>query len=321
MFEFVWLWAWALLPLAWLVYRFSKPIVQPAAIQLPKLPSGVGQKQPRSIVRKVLMALVWICLVCAAARPVWYGNPIEIKPEHRDMLLAVDLSGSMSIPDMVTKNGQNIDRLTAVKHVLSDFIEKRKGDRLGLVLFADHAYLQTPLTFDRNTVEQQLDRTVLGLIGQSTAIGEGLGIATKTFINSKAPQRVIILLSDGANTSGVIDPLEAAKLAKESGVKIYTVGVGADQMVQKGFFGDRLVNPSQDLDEKTLTEIAKMTGGEYFRARNPQQLEKIYDIINKLQPINNAQQTWRPRDELFRYPLAIALLLSVVIAVMRRRHG
>ncbi len=203
---------------------------------------------------------------------------------------------------------------------LSDFIEKRKGDRLGLVLFTDHAYLQT-LTFDRNTVEQRLDRTVLGLIGQSTAIGEGLGIATKTFINSKAPQRVIILLSDGANTSGVIDPLEAAKLAKESGVKIYTVGVGADQMVQKGFFGDRLVNPSQDLDEKTLTEIAKMTGGEYFRARNPQQLEKIYDIINKLQPINNAQQTWRPRDELFRYPLAIALLLSVVIAVMRKRHG
>ncbi|MCD9529709.1 vWA domain-containing protein [Photobacterium carnosum] len=321
MFEFVWLWAWALLPLAWLVYRLSKPVAQPAAIHLPQLPQGVGQKQPSSIIRKVLMSLVWVSLVCAIARPVWYGDPIEIKPEHRDMLLAVDLSGSMAIPDMVTKDGKSINRLAAVKHVLSDFIAKRKGDRLGLVIFADHGYLQTPLTFDRKTVEQQLNRTVLDLIGQSTAIGEGLGVATKTFIDSKAPQRVIILLSDGGNTSGVIGPIEAAKLAQESHVKIYTVGVGADKMIQKGFFGDRVVNPSSDLDEKTLSKIAAMTGGEYFRARNPQQLEKIYDVINKLQPVNNAQQTWRPRDELFRYPLALALLLSVIIAFMRKRHG
>ncbi|MEF1220795.1 VWA domain-containing protein, partial [Photobacterium damselae] len=177
-------------------------------------------------------------------------------------------------------------------HVLSNFIEKRKGDRLGLVLFGDHAYLQTPLTFDRHTVEQQLDRTVLGLVGQSTAIGEGLGIATKTFIKSKAPQRVIILLSDGANTAGVIDPLEAAKLAKESGVTIYTVGIGADEMLQRSIFGVQKVNPSQDLDEKTLTKIAQMTGGKYFRARNPQELDKIYQIINQLEPVNNAQQTW-----------------------------
>ena len=149
MFEFVWLWAWALLPLAWVVYRFSKPIAQPAAIHLPQLPQGMSQKQPSSIIRKVLMTIIWISLVCAVARPVWYGDPIEIKPEHRDMLLAVDLSGSMAIPDMVTKDGQSIDRLTAVKHVLSDFIAKRKGDRLGLVVFADHGYLQTPLTFDQ----------------------------------------------------------------------------------------------------------------------------------------------------------------------------
>ncbi len=206
---------WALLPLAWLVYRFSKPVAQPAAIHLPQLPQGVGKQQPSSIIRKVLMTLVWVSLVCAVARPVWYGDPIEIKPEHRDMLLAVDLSGSMAIPDMVTKDGQSIDRLTAVKHVLSDFIAKRKGDRLGLVVFADHGYLQTPLTFDRKTVEQQLNRTVLGLIGQSTAIGEGLGVATKTFIDSKAPQRVIILLSDGGNTSGVIGLLKRQNWPKK----------------------------------------------------------------------------------------------------------
>ncbi|PSW00668.1 vWA domain-containing protein [Photobacterium lipolyticum] len=321
MFEFIWVWAWALLPLAWLVYRFSNPVIKPAAIKLPKLPEGIGQQQPKTIWRKVMMVISWICLVAALARPVWYGDPIEIQPDHRDMLLAVDLSGSMSIQDMVTTDGESIDRLTAVKEVLSDFIENRKGDRLGLVLFADHAYLQTPLTFDRNTVQQQLGRTVLGLIGQSTAIGEGLGIATKTFIDSEAPQRVIILLSDGANTAGVIEPLEAAKLAAKSGVTIYTVGVGAEEMLQRSFFSPRKVNPSQDLDERALTKIADMTGGQYFRARNPQELKNIYQLIDQMEPINTAQQTWRPRDELFRFPLIVVLILSVVIAMMRRRHG
>jgi len=321
MFEFIWVWAWALLPLPWLVYRFSKPVIKPAAIKLPKLPEGIGQQQPNTIWRKIIMVTSWICLVGALARPAWYGDPIEIQPDHRDMLLAVDLSGSMAIKDMVTTDGDNVDRLTAVKEVLSDFIENRKGDRLGLVLFADHAYLQTPLTFDRNTVQQQLGRTVLGLIGQSTAIGEGLGIATKTFIDSEAPQRVIILLSDGANTAGVIEPLEAAKLAAKSGVTIYTVGVGAEEMLQRSFFSTRKVNPSQDLDERALTQIADMTGGQYFRARNPQELKNIYQLIDQMEPINTAQQTWRPRDELFRFPLTIVLVLSIVIAMMRRRNG
>ncbi|MGF1731057.1 vWA domain-containing protein [Photobacterium kasasachensis] len=321
MFEFSWLWAWLLLPLPFLVYRFSKPAVQPVAIRLPKLPDGIGQQQPDTRWRKTIMAIAWCCLLGALARPVWYGDPIEINPDHRDMLLAVDLSGSMSIEDMVTSGGDNIDRLTAVKQVLNDFIGKRKGDRLGLVLFANHAYLQTPLTFDRNTVQEQLGRTVLGLIGQSTAIGEGLGIATKTFIDSEAPQRVIILLSDGANTAGVIDPVEAAELAARSNVTIYTVGIGAEEMQQRSFFSTRTINPSQDLDEGMLANIANMTGGQYFRARNPQELENIYQLIDQMEPINTAQQTWRPRQELFRYPLAIALLFSLIIAIMRRRHG
>ncbi|PKF49588.1 vWA domain-containing protein [Enterovibrio nigricans] len=321
MFEFTWWWAFALLPLPLLIYKWVKPVPRPAAIHLPRLPKGLGEKQNTSRVRQVLMTLIWICLIAALARPVWYGDPIQIQPEHRDMMLAVDLSGSMEVEDMVLPSGDTTDRFTAVKSVLSDFIKKRDGDRLGLVLFADHGYLQTPLTLDRNTVAQQLDRAVLGLIGKSTAIGEGLGIATKTFIDSKAPQRVIILLSDGANTSGVIEPLEAAKLAKENGVTIYTVGVGAESMRQRSLFGSRIVNPSQDLDEKSLREIAQMTGGEYFRARDPQELEKIYQIIDQLEPISDVQQTWRPRDEWFRFPLSAALALSVVIVVLRRRHG
>ncbi|OEE65046.1 IMP dehydrogenase [Enterovibrio norvegicus] len=321
MFEFTWWWAFALLPLPWLVFKLAKPIPRPAAIHLPRLPEGLGEKQGSSRIKHVLMALFWLGLVTAVARPMWYGEPVQIQPEHRDMMLAVDLSGSMEIEDMVTASGSTTDRLTAVKDVLSDFIQKRSGDRLGLVLFADHGYLQTPLTLDHNTVAQQLDRAVLGLIGKSTAIGEGLGVATKTFIDSKAPQRVIILLSDGANTAGVIEPLEAAQLAKDNDVTIYTIGVGAEQMRQRSLFGSRMVNPSQDLDEATMTQIAKMTGGEYFRARDPKELETIYQIIDQLEPISSAQQTWRPRDELFRFPLAFALVLSVVIVVVRRRHG
>lgn len=321
MFEFFWIWAWLLLPLPWLIYRFTKPVTQPVAVRLPKLPSGIGHQQPKAYWRKLLLGTAWCLLVGALARPVWYDDPIEISPEHRDMMLAVDLSGSMSIEDMSTPDGETTDRLTAVKQVLGDFIARRQGDRLGLVLFAKHAYLQTPLTFDRDTVKQQLSRSVLGLIGQSTAIGEGLGIAAKTFINSNAPQRVIILLSDGTNTAGVIQPMEAAELAARSNVTIYTIGIGAEALEQRTFFSTRTVNPSQDLDEKTLTDIAKLTGGQYFRARDPQELAQIYQLIDQMEPINTAQQTWRPRDELFRYPLAIALLLTVVLALLRRHHG
>lgn len=321
MFEFSWWGAFFLLPLPLLIYYFIKPVPRPAAIQLPRLPTGLGDTQTRHLNRIILMICCWISLITALARPIWYGDPIQIEPEHRDMMLAVDLSGSMKIEDMLINGRNTTDRLTAVKAVVGDFINQREGDRLGLVLFADHGYLQTPLTLDRHTVAEQLNRAVLGLIGEMTAIGEGLAVASKTFIDSKAPQRVIILLSDGANTAGIVDPIEAAQLAKDHDVTIYTIGIGAEAMEQRSFFGSYTVNPSSELDEKTLTEIANMTGGQYFRARNPQELEKIYDVIDQLEPVSNVVQTWRPRSELFRFPLAIALLLSIVIATMRRQYG
>lgn len=234
-------------------------------------------------------------------------------------MLVVDLSYSMSQRDM--KSGSDfIDRLTAVKQVLNNFIEKREGDRLGLVLFSDHAYLQTPLTFDRNTVKQQLDQTVLKLIGTNTAIGEGIGLATKTFIDSDAPQRVIILLSDGTNNAGVLAPIKAAEIAKKYHTTIYTVGVGAGQMLVKDFFMSRRVNTAKDLDEKTLKKIASLTGGQYFRARDSKDLSRIYDTINKLEPVQKALKTWRPRREWFSYPLALALALSLILVIVRRNH-
>ncbi|MGF1765594.1 vWA domain-containing protein, partial [Aliivibrio kagoshimensis] len=282
MFSFAWWWMWLLLPLPFFARKWLPRVQTQVAIHMPTLPKGIEQPPSLSRYRLMVLALMWIALLAAASRPVWYGEPIQTQPLHRDLMLTVDLSGSMSQQDMLV-DGDYVDRLTSVKKVLSDFISKRKGDRLGLVLFADHAYLQTPLTLDIESVEEQLNRTVFGLVGKQTAIGEGIGIATKTFIESEAPQRVIVLLSDGSNTAGVIEPIEAAKLAQKSNVTIYTVGVGAGEMKVKSFFGSRTVNTAQDLDEPTLTEIANLTGGQYFRARNQEDLNDIYEKINELE--------------------------------------
>ncbi|MDE1241583.1 vWA domain-containing protein [Vibrio aestuarianus] len=317
--ELLWWWALLLLPLPLVIYRFLPPVKERAAIHLPYLPKQDQISSPRNIAIKAIATAIWCLLILAVARPAWYGDPVTTQPKHRDLMLVVDLSYSMSQEDM-QQGGQYIDRLTAVKNVLSDFIQKREGDRLGLVLFADHAYLQTPLTLDKNTISEQLNQAVLKLIGTQTAIGEGIGLATKTFIDSDAPQRVMILLSDGSNTSGVLDPLEAAKIAKKYDATIYTIGVGAGEMMVKEFFMTRKVNTAQDLDEKTLTEIANITGGKYFRARNSQDLANIYDTINQLEPISQATQTWRPQTEWFGYPLLAALMLSVILIVLRRNH-
>lgn len=317
--SFVWWWALLLAPLPLLIYFLLPSATSSTPIQLPYLPSSASGKAPKNGLAKLLAMVFWIALVVASARPVWYGEPVSTQPKHRDLMLVLDLSYSMSQKDMQSQH-EYVDRLTAVKKVVADFAQQRKGDRLGLVLFADHAYLQTPLTLDRNTLSQQVNSLVLGLIGDKTAIGEGIGLATKTFIDSDAPQRVMVLLSDGTNTSGVLDPLEAAKIAKKYHATIYTIGVGAGEMMVKEFFMTRKVNTAQDLDEKTLQAIADLTGGQYFRARDAKELATIYDTINSLEPISSATQTWRPQQEWFGLPLAIALLSFVVLLVLRRDH-
>jgi len=319
-FEFVWWWCLLLLPLPYLVMRFAPPVTTGQAISLPYLPESSHSDAPSNLFNKVLVSVIWILLVIATARPVWYGDPIENQPQHRDLMLVVDLSGSMETRDMQNQ-GDYIDRLSAVKQVLSGFISRRKGDRLGLVLFADNAYLQTPLTLDRTTVLQQLNQTTLGLIGEKTAIGEGIGLATKVFVDSDAPQRIMVLLSDGTNTAGVLDPIKAAEIAKKYQATIYTVGVGAGELVVKDFLFSRTVNTAKDLDEQTLTRIAEITGGKYFRARNQQELDDIYQAIDKLEPVSEVTEIWRPQDEWFPYPLAAALILSLLLTVQRQFYG
>ncbi|MDN4503720.1 VWA domain-containing protein [Alteromonadaceae bacterium BrNp21-10] len=318
MFEFEWFWVLLTLPLP-LLFWLLPPKQQPqgAALKVPNLTGDLHtdfQQGGRHKLQWLLMLIIWLCIVMAAARPQWLGEPVSIPAEGRDLMVAVDLSGSMKIDDMQV-NGRQVDRLMMIKYVLSDFIQRRVGDRLGLILFADTAYLQAPLTYDRNTVEQLLQESVIGLVGEQTAIGDAIGLAVKRFGEKKESNKVLVLLTDGQNTAGNITPAQATELAKSEGVTVYTIGVGADQMQVQSFFGTRTVNPSQELDENMLTDIAKQTGGQYFRARDAQSLASIYATLDELEPIARETRQMRPLQALYFYPLSLALLLSVLMAI------
>jgi len=317
MLSFSWPWLFLLLPLPLLVYFFvpakqkmQSQVFAPSLMMLAEQRLAHAQKPKR--IMFIIMASIWVCLVCASARPVFVGEPKPITETDRNMMLAVDISGSMSEEDMAIR-GRLINRLQAVKAVLSDFIEKRKGDRLGLILFGSKAYIQTPLTFDLKTLEQLLNEAAIGLAGKQTAIGDAIGLGVKRLQSLPESNRVLIFLTDGQNTSGEIEPLQAAKLAQIAGVKIYTIGIGADEMVVQGFFGPRRVNPSRDLDEETLRQVAKETGGQYSRARNLEELDQIYSVLDQLEEIETEQQVIRPEKSLFHYPLFLALMLSLMI--------
>jgi Ca-activated chloride channel family protein len=317
--EFAWPWLLAVLPLPLLVaWRVPRAAEVPAtALRLPfydALLATTGTATPGGSRSRLLFAsLAWVLLVIAATRPQFIGDPVRMPVTGRDILLAVDLSGSMETEDMVLGR-QVANRLTAVKFVAGDFIERREGDRLGLVLFGDQAYLQTPLTFDRKTVRTLLDESAIGLAGQRTAIGDAIGLAVKRLRDQPQENRVLILLTDGANTAGSVAPLKAADLAAQEGVRIYTIGVGADDRLVRGIFGTHRV-PSTDLDEVTLTAIATKTGGKYFRARDIASLQEIYALLDQLEPVGEAEETLRPVHELYLWPLAAALLLTGLMAL------
>lgn len=307
---------WLLLALPLPLFLKKKRLPAGSALNLPALAKlgrpGSATSERRSYA-PYLAALLWLLLVFSATQPRWLDEPVSLPQPGRELMLAIDLSGSMNIADMEYNMG-NITRLDAMKMVLREFIAARRGDRVGLILFADAAYQQTPLTFDLATVQQFLDESVIGLVGQRTAIGEAIGLTVKRLNSYDASNKVLILLSDGANNAGDIQPLEALQLAKAAGIKIYTVGLGAEQMVQQSIFGQRIINPSHDLDEPLLVQLAEETGGKYFRARNPQELRSIYKLLDQLEPIEREELTFRPQRSLVHWPLAIALLLSFILA-------
>jgi len=319
MLEFHWPWLFLALPLPWLVRRWLPPVVsRQAVLRVPFVEdfeaagADQGRRTGTSPWRLGLALLAWLLLVTAAARPQWQGEPVPLPLEGRDLLLAVDLSGSMAERDFVIGN-QRVDRLTATKVVAGQFIEKRKGDRVGLILFGEKAYLQVPLTHDLATVVKLLDEAFITMAGQKTAIGDAIGLAIKRLRNKKG-EKVLILLSDGENTAGEMDPLQAARLAAEEGLKIYTIGIGSEQPLDP--FG---LARGGALDERTLKAIAEITGGRYFRARDTAELLAIYDAIDRLEPVKSEAQVYRPVDELFHWPLGVALVLALGLLIVRSR--
>ena len=260
--------------------------------------------------------LAWCLAVFAASRPQWVGETIDINISGRDLMMAVDLSDSMRTADFKV-DGKTVDRLSATKSVATEFIENRRGDRLGLVLFGSRAYLQTPLTFDTKTVNRLLLESAIGLAGERTAIGDAIGLTLKRLGGSAQQSQVLILLTDGANTAGEVTPIKAAQLAAQRGLKIYTIGIGAEEMVVQTLLGTRKTNPSAQLDEKALATIAELTGGRYFRARDTEELAEIYALLDELEPLDKEAQVFRPITALFYWPLAFALLIAAALSVYR----
>ena len=258
--------------------------------------------------------IAWAALCIAAARPQELGPPVAPPQAGRDLMLAVDLSGSMSQEDM-DLGGQPVDRLTAAKAVLADFLDRRAGDRVGLLVFGQRAYALTPLTLDLSTVRQQLDDSVVGLAGRETALGDALALAVKRLQSQPASQRVVVLLTDGVNTAGVLDPDKAAELARDAHVRVHTVAFGGDGGMS--FFGLRLpVSGGDDeIDEAGLKRIADTTGGRAFRARDTESLAGIYAEIDRLEPVKRPGQAVRPRLERYPWPLGVALLCAMLAAV------
>jgi Ca-activated chloride channel family protein len=318
MLELQWPWLLWLLPLPLLVTLLPRQEQREAALRVPFYQNARELQQQSTHTSKrpftlLGLWLIWICILLAATNPRWLGEPVSFPTSGRDLLLAVDVSGSMKIEDMQYQ-GQTIDRLQAIKIVIGDFVKRRTSDRLGLVLFGSQAYLYAPLTYDRETVHQLLQETQIGFAGEQTAIGDGIGLSVKRLRNRPETNRVLILLTDGANNSGEITPLRAAQLAQQENITIYTIGFGADEMIVPGVFGARRINPSQDLDEETMISVAEMTGGKYFRARNLEELENIHRELDLLEPVEHEEEVFRPLKTLFHWPLALAFILSLLLA-------
>lgn len=320
--EWAWPWVFYLLPLPVLAYLLlpRASVVLQRALRVPdvapykSLVSG-SARTSRGIVSALLLLLMWACLIFAAARPQTFGEPLGVPITGRDLMLCIDISGSMNESDLYSGN-LPATRMSVVKKVAQDFVSRRTGDRIGLIMFGTKAYVQSPLTHDHESVQHFLDEARVGLAGRSTAIGDAIGLGVKRLRERPAEARVLVLLTDGENSEGAVDPIEAARLAADNDIRVHTIGVGSES--SGSLIGRALGMQNSELDETTLKAIAKQTGGQYFRARDQQELEQIYRSIDKLEPTEMDDIEFRPLRELFAWPLALALLFNVTWVALRR---
>ena len=327
MFELTMPWVLILLPLPLLLWRILPRARTRLSVAL-KIPFfnamiGIAAKEKHSLSKPTkisLFFLIWALLLLALANPRWIGEPISLTREGHHIMLALDLSPSMAVEDMHL-NGRPASRLDVVKRAAKEFVQHRMNDKVGLILFGERAYLQTPFTFDTRSVLERLDDATAGLAGKSTSLGDALGLSVKHLQHVPKKGRVIILLTDGASNSGTLSPLKAAELAYEDHIKIYTIGLGAN-VNPKGFDGMFLsMNASADLDEGTLKLVAAKTGGRYFRATDLHSLQIIYQAINAMETVTQDEATVRPKHDYYPWPLSLAWLLLMYILIERVRLG
>lgn len=324
MFEFAWPWLFLLLPLPWLIQALTPPVShQRAALSTPfysELKSTLGTQ--RSVIRRfnkhtAIYILIWLLVLTAAARPQLHDDLQERPTTGRDLLIAVDLSSSMLYSDMLL-NGVSISRIDFVKQWLDNFISQRPGDRLGLILFGSQAYLQAPLTYDHHSIRTWVQEAQPGIAGNTTSIGDAIGLAIKRLRVRPANHRVLILITDGANTSGVMSPWAAAQLAERYQIKIYTVGIGS----QVTEYPQQLIDTAGlELDEQTLIDIAAATQGQYFHVTDSHDLAHIQHSLEQLEPSTYLQVAQRKVQELYNWPLAVAVLLSMLLVALRLYLG
>lgn len=311
MWKFDFPWAFVLLPLPllvwWLVpaYRTTAsavriPFFHEAAQAVGERPAPGGVRLRSNWLQRLMMPLLWVLLLVAAAKPVYVEPPVIHEEPGRDLMLAIDLSQSMETRDFVNSvAGERMDRLTAVKRVVADFVAKRKGDRIGLVVFGQAAYPQAPLTLDHDSVLSLLNQMQIGMAGPRTAIGDAIGLTVKLMDNSPAPEKALILLTDGNDTASVIPPEQAAHIAKDHKIVIHTIGIG-----------DPAATGEDRVDLDALQRIADVTGGRAFKALgNQQELADVYKTLDKITPENVKRETYRPQRDFFWMPLGLALLI------------
>ena len=316
MFEFAWPWLLLLLPLPILAWWLLPPYrARQASVQVPffeRLAAATGQTPQRGavilqrrVVQMIVAALIWILVVAALARPQWVGDPVTRELSARDLILAIDISGSMDQRDFSTANGEMLTRLEGVKRVIKEFIARRRGDRVALILFGTRPYVQVPFTQDLQTGQELLEQTQVGMAGQQTAIGDTIGLAIKTFATSTAKQKLLMLLTDGNDTASRVPPEHAADIARQNEVAVYTVGVG-----------DPAASGENRVDLGVLQAVATTTGGHFFRAEDGAQLQAIYADIDRLAPAKRQTLSWRPKLPLFQWPLGAAVILSLLLWLM-----
>ena len=257
--------------------------------------------------------VIWCLLVLALAGPRWVGEPQSLKYESHNVMMVLDISGSMGLEDMPSQHHHLTTRWSVVKKTALDFVTHRTEDKMGVVLFGERAYMFAPLTYDQTTLKQRIEDASVGLAGQATALGDAMGVAIKHLQNMPSKGRIMILLTDGVANAGVVPPLKAAELAKQEGIKIYSIGLGPDENTKNLpniFWQMQHVN---DLDEKTLKEISQITGGKYYRAMDEKSLSDIYADIQKLEPVAQSRQDLRPEKQYFFWPLGLAFVWMMAL--------